>query len=275
MIDLNENCTRLLQGIITAPLAWLTPEQLATRINLELDAVVEDLAELDLTGWIQPWELGDALYVTLTPHAAERLGVKLFMIGRSDGMRWMSIDEEEPGPYHASGRHEGITVLEFVADPSPGPLARIESNERLYRLSDQNAEASDTRWIDLLPPPRIFIGTALIPYPGPKLVPNQPCPACGSKPLPKACYCLVCDAWGMDYVLKAHKTHVAERYLRPSVPRQKKEDPRHAMAARKRKHLQKMAEKTQQATASSKKNSLKSHPDSKRRATPAKGTSQI
>jgi hypothetical protein len=139
MFELNDLCHRLLQAIVSAPLAWQSPPQLATRLGLDLDATTDALADLDLAGWIDPWEMGEITYVTLSPAGAERLRVRLVLIGRSDAMRWSSLDDPEPEPPRASGRHEGMSALDFVSDPARAPTSLWKSPRSPIKFPTTNS----------------------------------------------------------------------------------------------------------------------------------------
>jgi len=205
MLPLNDPCYRLLQAIVSAPLAWQAPTQLAVQLGLALDDISDTIADLDAAGWLDPWEMGDAMFVTLSPSGAERMRVRLVMIGRSDAMRWSSIDEPEPEPPRVSGRHQGLSSLDFIADPNPGPEEAAEAAERALRLARQKADAGDGNSMDMLPRPRFLVGSGLTPWPGPTRQPANPCPACGSRPLAESAYCLVCDRWGLDHLMTSQK----------------------------------------------------------------------
>lgn len=209
MTDLNDDGLRLLRTIADAPLAWLTPAQVAESLGDDLDATLDRIAGLDASGWLDPWEIGGTLHVTLSALAVERLRLRLEPIGRSGSYRWASLDDPEPPFVHAGGRpHEGMTSLDFVADPAPGPEALAEAAERVGRISAAKREAGDPAWLDWLPRPRLLLGQGLTPWPGPLGTPSTsglPCPACGSAPIDDSAYCLVCDRWGLDHILLAHR----------------------------------------------------------------------
>ena len=246
MYELNDLCHRLLQAIVSAPLAWQTPAKLATLLGLDVGAASDALADLEVSGWIDPWEMGDTLYVTLSPGGADRLRVRLVMIGRSDAMRWASIDDPEPLPPRASGRHVGLSALDFVADPAPGPDMALDAAERATRISSEKKAAGNAAWIDLLPRPSRLLGSGLTPWPGPRRDPAHVCLGCGSLPLSESSYCLVCDRWGLDHCLAAIKTRVAgPKTVRN--PAQPSTGPSAAKSARRAKRRRKWDEKLAQA----------------------------
>ncbi len=98
MFDLSETCLRLLRALTAAPVAWQTPAQLASKIGGPRERALDALADLDASGWLDPWETDGEFFVTLTPHAAERLRVRLTPAGRSDTLRWVSVDDPQPCP---------------------------------------------------------------------------------------------------------------------------------------------------------------------------------
>jgi hypothetical protein len=248
MFELNDLCHRLLQAIVSAPLAWQSPPQLATRLGLDLDATTDALADLDLAGWIDPWEMGEITYVTLSPAGAERLRVRLVLIGRSDAMRWSSLDDPEPEPPRASGRHEGMSALDFVSDPAPGPDLALEIAEIAHQVSNDKFAANNPTWIDSLPRPLLLLGSGLSPWPGPGRDPMRPCPGCGSRPISELAYCLVCDRWGLDYRLATRKVRIC--VPRPNRnPMPPPHNPSDAKAARRAKRRRKWDEKLAKARA--------------------------
>ncbi len=198
-----EHLDVVLRAVVSAPLAWQTPAQLAGRLGVELESLNDALADLEADGWLDPWEMGEALFVTLSPVAAEWLGVRLDPVGRSDAMRWASIDDPEPSGPLASRGVGGGTLLDLIPDPAPGPEAMLEASERALRIAASRAAAGDDSWFDSLPRPSTLLGSGLTPWPGPSRRAGRPCPACLSGPISESAYCLVCDRWGLDHMLAA------------------------------------------------------------------------
>ena len=247
MNDLTELGHRVLRTIVSAPIAWLAPIQIAVRLGGDRDKTLDAVADLDAAGWLEPWELEGDIYVILTPRAAEHLGVRLAPGGRSDTMRWVSIDETEPCP-RVPGRGQGdVDALDLIPDSAPGPEAEAvaaERAERIARHPDRSGDASD---LSTLPRPSILLGSGLTPWPGPRMHPGHACPGCGSKPIAEKAYCLVCDRWGLDHLLMASRGKVPPvRPSRPTPNQPRDVTAQAARAARKEKHRRKLAEREKQ-----------------------------
>lgn len=251
MIDLSDRCHCVLRAIITAPIAWQAPAQIAARLGGNREATLDALAELDAAGWIEPWELEGDLYVILTPRAAEYLAVRLVPGGRSETLRWASIDDPEPCP-RAPGRGQGdVDALDLIPDTAPGPEAEAEAAERAERIARRPFPSGERPDLSTLPRPSILLGSGLTPWPGPRTPhDHKSCPGCGSKPISEKAYCLVCDRWGLDHLLTASRGQAppARRASRPT-PNQPRESltQASARAARKEKHRRKLAEREKQA----------------------------
>ncbi len=241
MFDLSETCVRLLRALTAAPIAWQTPAQLASRIGGPREPALDALADLDASGWLDPWETEGEFYVTLTPHAAERLGVRLVPAGRSDTLRWVPIDDPQPCP-RAAGRGQGdVDALDLIPDRSPGPDADAESAERAERMAGGAHSTSDRTF----PRPTILLGSGLTPWPGPLASKVGVCLGCRSEPMSERSYCLICDRWGMDHIFAGPRGEAGApgrpRRRTPNVP----SDAALAAArsARKEKHRRKLLER--------------------------------
>ena len=149
MFEHSDLCLRLLRALTAGPVAWQTPAQLASKVGGPRAAALDALSDLDVTGWLAPWELDGELYVTLTPHAAERLGVRLVPAGRSETVRWVPLDDPEPCP-RAPGRGQGdVDALDLIPDPAPGPEAEAEAAEP--RRADDPPERRARRPLGVVP----------------------------------------------------------------------------------------------------------------------------
>jgi hypothetical protein len=224
MFDSADPRQQLLNAIVAGTLGWQTPQQLATRLGLDLDQTCDLIADLNAQGILDPWETEQELYVTLSPRAAERLNVHLVQVGRSEVMRWRSWDEPEPPPKNASTRpSERTDALNLIADPTPGPEAQAMAAERAERLNSLLADdPADAKWLETLPRPTILLGLGLTPWPGPRRTPDKACPGCGSVAISETSYCIVCDRWGLDHlfanVRRQGGLHTPPRRATPSVP---------------------------------------------------------
>ena len=246
MNDLSEHCQRVLRALIAAPIAWLAPTQIAARLGGDRETTYDALADLEAAGWLDPWEMEDDLYITLSTYGAERLRVQLVPGGRSDTMRWASIDDRQPSP-RAAGRGQGdVDALDLIPDSSPGPEAEAEAAERAERLVHRSETAGEPPALSTLPRPSILLGSGLTPWPGPGESRGPSCPGCGSRPIPEKAYCLVCDRWGLDPLLDATRASRPRRVARPTpnVPATAT-DVASARAALKQRQRRKLARKAE------------------------------
>ena len=142
--------------------------------------------------------------MTLSPLAAERLGVRIVEVGAAETPRWAPAgDPEPPAPRsrHVCVGERGAS-LEFVPDPAMPPEMAAERAERAERAAARPrpvlpANPADPR-LDDAPRPSLLLGLGLTPWPGPGGPFGPPCPACGDRALRRHVYCLVCDRWGSD-----------------------------------------------------------------------------
>jgi hypothetical protein len=245
MFDLSETCLRLLRALTAGPIAWQTPAQLASRIGGPRELAFDALADLDASGWLDPWETDGEFYVTLTPHAAERLGVRLVPAGRSDTLRWVPLSDPEPCP-RAPGRGQGdVDALDLIPDPAPGPEAEVEAAERAERMIRRNPRGNQVPSESSFPRPTILLGSGLTPWPGPLAGKGRICPGCRSQPISERAYCLVCDRWGLDELLAGPggQPSSTNRPRRPTPNAPSDAALAAARAARKEKHRRKLAER--------------------------------
>jgi hypothetical protein len=147
------------------------------------------LIELENEGLIDWWRQGSWLedsrryLVFLTPLACERLGVRI-----TDELTYgKSHEGRRPAPRY----DQADDWLDDLVDDGPGPDELAEAAEEAGRPTRDG------------PKPTFLVGQSLCPWPGPAEVAfvaqlEQPCLACGDKPLAPSAYCLVCDRWGMD-----------------------------------------------------------------------------
>lgn len=191
----------ILHAIVRGVRAWSTPAELARATGLEVDTTLDQVADLDQAGWVACWDRPDGPVVTLTPLAAERLGVRILEVGRDLMPRWdrpevWTVDR----PVRASvdrGRPE--THWPDRIDPGPGPAEQAIAAEEL--LATTGPRRGD---IDTSPRLSVLIAASLTPWPGPTAAASC-CPGCGGRPLRAWEYCLYCDRWGLDRPVKARR----------------------------------------------------------------------
>ncbi len=222
MLELSEEGRRIVEALVKAPLAWQSPAELASAMGRDLEETTDLLAALDAEGWLSPWEREFDVVVTLSVGAASRLGVRLVESGRDEVARWAKLNDPEPAPPRASGVFRDVLAsrMERVVDPSHSPdEAAEQAEEALVRSALPSA--SDRRERDTLeglPGPTLLLGIGLTPWPGPGDGRKASCPSCGSRRLKPLTYCICCDRWGLDHLLK--ETPVA----RQRAPQSQKQD---------------------------------------------------
>lgn len=95
--DLEAAELAIVEALISAPLAWQRPAELAHLAGLGLEVVLDGLAVLEAGGWVVSWEeWPEGISVTFTPRAAARLGVRLIEIGINEIPRWARPGSPEP-----------------------------------------------------------------------------------------------------------------------------------------------------------------------------------
>ena len=254
MLPPTDCAAAVLSALIGAPVGWRTPEELASDSGLDLSTISEALVDLDIAGWIHPWELAGKTLATLSPAGAERLRVRLIQVGRSDSMRWASIDDPEPPPPRPSGRCSFIhpEALARLLDPTPGAEAVAIIAESLAKLARRKpaevdpaaAAAAREQRLAMVPRPTRLLGQGLTPWPGPAIAASGLCPGCSAHSLAANEYCLVCDRWGLDGLLATllvrdpRSTQSARR--NPSTRSQDKALAQSAKAARRAKHRRRL-----------------------------------
>jgi hypothetical protein len=212
MVELTEAWRGVLEALASGQLAWQSPAELADRLGREVEETTDLLCDLDVAGWLEVWESETGTLVTLSPLAAERLGVRLIESGPDATPRWSPVGEPEPREPRATHvtAASRAAALDFVLDPEPDPGEAAVGSERAASVAAAlRAQAAGT-WprphgpagptsLDDLPSPSLLIGVGLTPWPGPdQLEADAICPACGSRRLGPHMYCLCCDRWGLD-----------------------------------------------------------------------------
>jgi hypothetical protein len=193
--------------------AFAPLDGLADRLGIDRAGLVPLLADLaaaelvEVCGFAGPDVAvgpGD-LHVTLTPYAAERLGVEL----DRDGLRWQPAGTG-PGPEPRHQFHDGRGVVMLATDaaadldlivdplaPDPGRLVdQAEEDDRAVRKRGGNAGGDQA----VLPRPQFVIGYR----PAWPIAPGRPCPGCGNgRAVTQGVYCAACDRWWLDDLLRS------------------------------------------------------------------------
>ncbi len=203
-----------IQAVVRGREPWRSPADVAEDLGRSEAEATDILAELDAAGWIQVWERAEGPAVTLTPWAAEWLGLHLVELveGRP---RWAPIADQSPpirtGRFAVRMQFAQPEDLGQVEDLAPGP-----------ELAAERAEGGGS--------PAILLGTAAAWH----RPAGGPCPVCGGggfancetggqdfakREMAQNEYCLYCDRWGKDAP------------ARPKRPRRRRFRLRHAASA--------------------------------------------
>ena len=215
MLELSESGVRMVQALVKAPVAWQSPVELAKSMGLGVEEATDLLAGLDADGWLSAWERELDVVVTLSARGASRLGVRLVESGRDEVPRWAGQGEPEPPRARASGvfRSERAAGLELVVDPSTTVEEAAERAEEALLRWAIPSDPRERAFVESLPGPTLLLGSGLTPWPGPGRSMSASCPSCGSRRLKPSMYCLYCDRWGLDHLLRE------EPARRPRAPR--------------------------------------------------------
>jgi hypothetical protein len=217
--DLTNDWRTILDALTSGPRAWVTPGGLATRLGREAEALTDELASMDVAGWLDIWERPEGVAVTLSAWGAERLGVRLAECGGGLSYRWVEVGHPERAAFRARGVAAGAPLedLDLVFDPAPPPDADLDA---LDLPSDDGDDPVDPA---TLPRPNRLVGDRLTPWPGPGA--DRPrgeasgCPACRGRELGPRDYCLRCDRWGLDGRLRPVRRGGASSKARARNPR--------------------------------------------------------
>jgi hypothetical protein len=207
MVELSEIWSTVMNALIEGPVAWRSPAEIASTIGLDEAGTTDILCELDVAGWVEVWESASGPLVTLSALAAERLAVRLVEFGPGETPRWARTGEPDPRPARPKNvcTSARAASLDFVPDPMESPevgLERFESVEA--RANARRGQPAGQTQTEDLPRPTHLVGVGLTPWPGPSqnVEDLARCPACGSRKLRPEMYCIYCDRWGSDGLLK-------------------------------------------------------------------------
>lgn len=205
MVELTEDGRRVVEALLAAAVAWQSPAELASATGRDVGETTDVVALLDVGGWLEAWERPGDVVVTLSVAAASCLEVRIVESGPGQTPRWARRGELEPPSPRASGvfRGERAARLERVIDTRPTAEQAAERAEEALIRSAIPADIRVPAVIDGLPAPTHLVGTGLSPWPGPGQGHKASCPCCQSRRLGPSTYCLYCDRWGLDHLLRA------------------------------------------------------------------------
>jgi hypothetical protein len=193
----------VLLALVDGELAWSSFEALAIAMAKGDEAVRVAVRAAESLGLVTYWpECPQTPSYTLTPEAADRLGVAI----GPDGRWHRSADPRADGNYSRpgparradpgddeteSGGTFGWCVDPRAIDPATfaeeaEEIARLASNSHVARLL--NGTAMPARVIGIRPPWPVTIEAGI-------------CPACGSGPSEVGTVCIACDRSGLDLLI--------------------------------------------------------------------------
>ena len=221
MVELSEIGSTVMNALIEAPVAWQSPAEVAFAIGLGEAETTDMLCELDVAGWVEVWESVDGPLVTLSALAAERLAVRLVEVGPGETLRWARTGDPDPRPARPKNvcTSARAASLDFVLDSNESHEAGVERFESVEaRANTLRGHQSGHAQQEDLPRPTHLVGVGLTPWPGPSQYEDlAKCPACGSRKLRPQMYCIYCDRWGSDGLLKPNPIARTDA-ARPSRP---------------------------------------------------------
>jgi hypothetical protein len=168
---LDDRSRAVLARIVASPLSYALAAPPSPRVRQPLRAMLEAmrlagpavasflrgladafdldmLAEVEGAGWIQSWPTDGMVAVSLTPRAAEHVGVELVERGLDgDESHWRPVDPR-PRPIRSRpqyGTRRGPGWLEACVDPAPGPLERAIEREEYLEQERRTAAGEPIR----------------------------------------------------------------------------------------------------------------------------------
>lgn len=205
-LGLTEEALAVVEALIAAPVAWVSPAFLAHHTGLDRAAVFCGLADLEAAGLVDHWETEAELTVTLSPIGAALLGVHLVEVGPEEVPRWALLAAPQPAPPKAKGIFRDYDTLSLVVGPTlpPGVLAEIAEETALAVGPDDRPGRHPGR------APRL-VGDGL-PWPGRKEA--GPCLVCSGSLKPDE-FCLCCSTAGKKPARsKSSRARAARRFAR-------------------------------------------------------------
>jgi hypothetical protein len=187
---------------------WATPKQVAEGLRCGVEEASDVLQALVETGWLEFWpqtRVGQAPRLTLTPWAAERLGLRL-----NDSRCWVPITDPDPPPrvppkretiqQSAFDRRAWRSMLERQVDPcADEPWVAVALAEAIGEAWARGLYRGD-HGLERLPFPAMFLGLSAT-WAGKAIMKRRRrCRACGSRQLQPHEFCLQCDNWGLGRV---------------------------------------------------------------------------
>lgn len=196
-----------------------TPEDVVRELGCETDAASDCLDGLVDGGWLVFWveeSPGELPSVTLTPWGAEQLGLVL-----DDDSRWIPVSQAQPAPRARSKRR---TILESTHDAGHAdaslprcidprqaePWVEVAAAEEVAIARARGLYRGD-HGRERLPFPTVLLGLS-VPWDGPEItLARRSCRSCGGRALEPHEYCLKCDNWGLQRLIRREPRVPVER----------------------------------------------------------------
>jgi hypothetical protein len=233
MIEIPENWKKVLDFLVQAPVAWQSATDIARTLLWDVEETTDLLSDMDVAGWVSVWVIEPEPVVTLSALAAYHYHVVLVEIGPKEQPRWSLLGEPDPVPPRAKNvaSCDHHARQDKILDPSPSPDLVLEQSEiQAERAAHYRRRLAATCRVEDLPLPCHLLGQNRTAWPGPTQS-NDPkpqrCPVCAGRPLLPHVYCLYCNRWGLDDVLRKLLEQSAQSG-RPSDPASRQSTPNEA-----------------------------------------------
>jgi hypothetical protein len=118
---------RIVSAFVATPAAWLTPKQLAVSLDVDVERLTDELAEMDLEGSLATWEQPNDIAVTISAPGAARYGLELEVGPQPGAARWSrSVSSLRNATQSNQPRMNRSIVAPRNDQTTNGPVARAE-----------------------------------------------------------------------------------------------------------------------------------------------------
>jgi hypothetical protein len=220
MTEIGFDAADLLVALTSDQFVFQSVERLAGQLGAEVAELVARFGEMAAAGLVEWWEHPTkGLGVCLSALTAGQLGLEM----ADDGRRWVPAgsDEEPPRLRHRPRRVLVESDMDDPGDPvaldelpDPGaadPAEAVAAAEDVESRAPRKRSRAD--YAPALPRPTVLLGERL-QWQGPRWAESKPCPGCRGRRLTAARYCLVCERWGLDFLVPSRPAGARTRYER-------------------------------------------------------------
>lgn len=191
----------ILDAIRDGPLAWSTAVEIGEAVGTE--GVQDGLLWLIDAGLVEAWLQCRPVAFTLTPLAAEGLGVELRERGLAGRLYWAEKRKRKKRDLKRMVLAPSDPALELV-DPSPGPAELAIVAEEARRWKPRGAFS-----VDALPKPTRLLYDDGNPWHEFAVEADVRCGVCKDRPLALTEFCLSCRRWGYDGIVAKKRRQAA------------------------------------------------------------------